>query len=163
MRALKQLVTVTLVGLYTIPQRLSSSIVAVVGIAGVVVVLVAVLSIGEGFKAAMVNAGHTDRAIVMRSGADSEMSSGLSGPETELIDREWRLRVQQLLSSLNAEQRAVIELSYYHGYAYKDIAAVLGCPIATVKTRMFHARRKLREMLIAHGQEPTQDAVLPLR
>ena len=95
--------------------------------------------------------------------ADNDATSWAVGPETELIDREWRLRVQQLLSSLNAEQRAVIELSYYHGYAYKDIAAVLGCPIATVKTRMFHARRKLREMLIAHGQEPTQDAVLPLR
>src|SRR4249919_2652659 len=85
MRSLKQLFTVTLVGLYTIPQRLSSSVVAVVGIAGVVVVLVGVLSIGEGFKAAMVNAGRADRAIVMRTGADSEMSSGLAGTETELI------------------------------------------------------------------------------
>jgi hypothetical protein len=96
MRALKQLVTVTLVGLYTIPQRLSSSIVAVVGIAGVVVVLVAVLSIGEGFKAAMVNAGHTDRAIVMRSGADSEMSSGLSGPETEAHQTGSRNSAQRI-------------------------------------------------------------------
>ena len=41
MRSLKQLITVTAVGLYTIPQRLSSAVVAVVGIAGVVVVLVA--------------------------------------------------------------------------------------------------------------------------
>jgi RNA polymerase sigma-70 factor, ECF subfamily len=57
----------------------------------------------------------------------------------------------------------VIELTYYHGYAYKDIAAVVGCPVATVKTRMFHARRKLREMLVAQGQEPACDAILPIR
>jgi RNA polymerase sigma-70 factor (ECF subfamily) len=94
---------------------------------------------------------------------DTDGTTGSVGPETELIDRESRLRVRHLLSLLSAEQRAVIELTYYHGYAYKDIAAVVGCPVATVKTRMFHARRKLREMLIAQGQEPAQDAVLPLR
>jgi putative ABC transport system permease protein len=110
MRALKQLVTVTLVGLYTIPQRLSSSIVAVVGIAGVVVVLVAVLSIGEGFKAAMVNAGHTDRAIVMRSGADSEMSSGLSGPETELIKQAPGIQRNGATPAASAEMFVVIDV-----------------------------------------------------
>ena len=110
MRALKQLVTVTLVGLYTIPQRLSSSIVAVVGIAGVVVVLVAVLSIGEGFKAAMVNAGHTDRAIVMRSGADSEMSSGLSGPETELIKQAPGIQRNGSTPAASAEMFVVIDV-----------------------------------------------------
>jgi putative ABC transport system permease protein len=44
-----------------------------------------VLSIAEGFKAAMTAAGRPDRAIVMRSGADSEMSSGLSGPQVDII------------------------------------------------------------------------------
>ena len=82
---LRQAITVTLVSIRTIPQRLSSSLVAVVGIAGVVVVFVAVLSIGEGFKKTMTSAGRTDRAIVMRGGADSEMSSGLGGPDTETI------------------------------------------------------------------------------
>jgi len=85
MRSIKQAITVTLVSLYTIPQRLSSAGVAIVGIMGVVVVFVAVLSIGEGFKKAMTNAGKTDRAIVMRSGADSEMSSGLSGDNVDVI------------------------------------------------------------------------------
>lgn len=85
MRSIKQAITVTLISLYTIPQRLSSAVVAVIGIMGVVVVFVAVLSIGEGFKAAMTNAGKTDRAIVMRSGADSEMSSGLSGDNVDVI------------------------------------------------------------------------------
>jgi putative ABC transport system permease protein len=82
---LKQASTVIMLGLYTIPQRLSSAGVAVVGIAGVVVVLVAVLSIAAGFRAAMVNAGRADRAIVMRQGADSELSSGLGGPTVDII------------------------------------------------------------------------------
>jgi putative ABC transport system permease protein len=109
-QSLKQLVTVTLVGLYTIPQRLSSSAVAVIGIAGVVVVLVAVLSIGEGFKAAMVNAGRTDRAIVMRSGADSEMSSGLAGPETELIKQAPGIQRNGSTSAASAEMFVVIDV-----------------------------------------------------
>jgi putative ABC transport system permease protein len=85
MNGLGQVLVVTVLNLRTIPQRLGSSVVAVVGIAGVVVVLVAVLSIAEGFRAAMADAGSPSRAIVMRSGADAEMTSGLSGPETDII------------------------------------------------------------------------------
>ncbi len=84
-RALRQIVEVTLVSIRTIPQRLSSSVVAVVGIAGVVVVLVSVLSIGEGFKRAVVGTGSPNRAIVLRNGSQSEMTSGLTGPETDII------------------------------------------------------------------------------
>jgi putative ABC transport system permease protein len=83
--ALRQVIPVTLLNLRTVPQRLGSSAVAIVGIAGVVVVLVAVLSIAEGFRAAMQSAGSPSRAIVMRSGADTEMTSGLGGPETDII------------------------------------------------------------------------------
>jgi putative ABC transport system permease protein len=83
--AISQIVAVTLLNLRTVPQRLGSSAVAIIGIAGVVVVLVAVLSIAEGFRAVMREAGSPDRALVMRSGADSEMTSGLGGPETDII------------------------------------------------------------------------------
>ena len=82
---MKQILAVTLLNLRTVPQRLGSSAVAIVGIAGVVVVLVAVLSIAEGFQAVMQGTGSPDRALVMRSGADSEMTSGLGGPEVDVI------------------------------------------------------------------------------
>jgi len=82
---LKQIIGVTALNLRTVPRRLGSSCVAIVGIAGVVVVLVAVLSIAEGFSAAMRGAGSEDTALVMRSGADSEMTSGLGGPEVDII------------------------------------------------------------------------------
>jgi putative ABC transport system permease protein len=84
-RWLGQTFTVAALSLRTIPQRLSSSGVAIIGIAGVVIVFVAVLSIGEGFRAAMANAGSPGRAIVMRNGADSEMTSGLGGDAADVI------------------------------------------------------------------------------
>lgn len=80
-----QTMAVTSLGIRNIPQRLGASFVAIVGIAGVVIVFVAVLSIGEGFKAAMTVAGSPSRALVMRSGADSEMTSGIGGTEAEVI------------------------------------------------------------------------------
>jgi putative ABC transport system permease protein len=85
MRWLSQTVAVIALNLRTIPARLGSSAVAVVGIAGVVVVFVSVLSIGAGFAAAMQGSGSPNRALVMRSGADSEMTSGLSGPEADVV------------------------------------------------------------------------------
>jgi putative ABC transport system permease protein len=81
----KQILAVTVMNLRTIPQRIGSSAVAIVGIAGVVVVLVAVLSIAEGFQAVMQGTGDPSRALIMRSGADSEMTSGLGGPEVDII------------------------------------------------------------------------------
>src|SRR5437764_14068109 len=61
----------------TLRARLGSAVAAICGIAGVVAVLVGVLSIGEGFKKVMVTTGSPDTAIVLRSGADSEMTSVL--------------------------------------------------------------------------------------
>jgi len=82
---LSQVVVVTLLNLRTIGQRATSSMVAVVGIAGVVAVFVAVLSMAEGFRTTMANTGSPDTAIVMRSGADSEMVSALSLEDVRLI------------------------------------------------------------------------------
>ncbi len=47
------------------------------------------------------------------------------------------------LAILPPDQRAVIELTFHHGLPYQDIAIILNCPENTVKTRMFHARKKL--------------------
>lgn len=80
-----QLFAVTLLNLRTLRQRLASSLVAVVGIAGVVAVVVAVLSMAEGFKKTMASTGSPDTAIVMRSGADSEMMSILSREDVRVV------------------------------------------------------------------------------
>jgi putative ABC transport system permease protein len=67
--------SVTKVGIATIPQRLGSSSVVVVGIAGVVGVLVALLSMAAGFEATLRETGTDDTAIVMRGGAQTELNS----------------------------------------------------------------------------------------
>lgn len=84
---------------------------------------------------------------------DRDALASVDGPETELIQRQANLGLKRQLARLSPEQRAVIELTYYYGYAYKEIAQIVDCPVDTVKTRMFHARRKLRAMLVAQGQE----------
>ena len=63
LRSLSQVAAITWMNLQTLPQRLSSSAVSVIGIAGVVAVLVAVLSISEGFRATLGLAGAEDVAI----------------------------------------------------------------------------------------------------
>ncbi|MGK6325413.1 RNA polymerase sigma factor [Sphingomonas sp. DT-51] len=51
------------------------------------------------------------------------------------------------LATLSPTHRAVVELTYFHEFGYREIAAIMGCPPDTVKTRMFHARRHLRAAL----------------
>jgi len=82
---LSQIGAITVANLRTIPERRGAAIAAAVGIAGVVAVLVGVLSIAEGFRRAMVVAGRDDVALVLRSGSDSEMTSGILGPDTRTI------------------------------------------------------------------------------
>jgi putative ABC transport system permease protein len=85
MNWLSQTLAITAVTLRSIPQRLGSSIVAIIGIGGVVIVVISVLSIAEGFRLAMRGTGDPQTVIVMRSGSDTEMTSGFSGEEARLI------------------------------------------------------------------------------
>ena len=99
----------------------------------------------------------------MQIPVDADEPAPADSPEVEFIQRESRLGLQSLLAALSAEQRAVVELVYYHGHAYKEIANIIGCPVNTVKTRMFHAHRKLKAILIGRAKESGDDAPLPLR
>jgi putative ABC transport system permease protein len=85
MNWLSQTIAVTGVTLRSISQRFGSSIVAIIGIAGVVIVFTAVLSIAEGFRKAMQGTGDPQTVIVLRSGSDTEMTSGFGGEEARLI------------------------------------------------------------------------------
>ncbi len=82
---LAQVGSVTRFGLLSIPQRLGSVAAAAFGIGGVVAVLIGVLSIAAGFQKAMKASGAPDAAIVLRSGADTEMVSGFGREETRII------------------------------------------------------------------------------
>ncbi|HXR03900.1 MAG TPA: ABC transporter permease, partial [Verrucomicrobiae bacterium] len=80
-----QITSITKFGLLSLPQRRGAVAATVIGIAGVVAVLVGVLSIAAGFRQAMTVSASPDGAVVLRSGANSEMVSGLGRDETRVI------------------------------------------------------------------------------
>jgi len=82
---LSQVVAVTWLGIRTIGLRLASSAVAVVGIAAVAAVFVGVLSMAEGFRKTMEGTGDPNNAVVLRTGADAEMTSILLGDQVKTI------------------------------------------------------------------------------
>src|SRR4029453_19575163 len=82
---LGQIREITWMNLRNVPSRVFSSAVIVVGIAGVVGVLVAILSMANGFRMALNGTGKPDRAIVMRSIKSGELSSGVSRDQLEII------------------------------------------------------------------------------
>lgn len=82
---LSQVGVVTGLNLRTVGQRLGASLAAAVGVAGVVAVFVTTLSIAEGFRRTLVSSASPDTAIVLRSGSDTEMMSGLQREATSII------------------------------------------------------------------------------
>jgi putative ABC transport system permease protein len=82
---LSQVVAVTWLGIRTIGLRLGSSAVAVVGIAAVAAVFVGVLSMAEGFRMTIEGTGDPENAVVLRTGADSEMTSILLGDQVKVV------------------------------------------------------------------------------
>jgi putative ABC transport system permease protein len=71
--------------LRSMPLRKGAALAAIFGVAGVVAVLVGVLSIGEGFRQVMVAAGSPDTVVILRAGADSEMSSVMTKTDADII------------------------------------------------------------------------------
>jgi RNA polymerase sigma-70 factor (ECF subfamily) len=67
--------------------------------------------------------------------------------ENVLEREDERKLLRAGLAALSREHREVLDLVYYHGKSIKDVAEVIGIPEATVKTRMFYARKKLAELL----------------
>jgi RNA polymerase sigma-70 factor (ECF subfamily) len=78
-----------------------------------------------------------------------------SGPQVEpTAHDDLRDLLDAALGRLSPDHRAVVELTYFHGCSYEEIAAIVDCPVNTVKTRMFHARAKLKKLLPMLGEGP---------
>jgi RNA polymerase sigma-70 factor (ECF subfamily) len=73
--------------------------------------------------------------------------------EADVASMQWQEQtyqsqlMQQALSQLSPTHRMVIELTYYSGFSYQEIASIMSCPENTVKTRMFYARRHLQQLM----------------
>jgi RNA polymerase sigma-70 factor (ECF subfamily) len=71
----------------------------------------------------------------------------VEGADAAVHRATLRKRVRTALDGLSHEHRAVVELTFFQGLSYPEIAEVVGCPTGTVKTRMFHAKKRLGPLL----------------
>jgi putative ABC transport system permease protein len=108
---LSQIAAVTWFGIRTIPQRKGSAIAAAFGIAGVVAVFVGVLSIAQGFRHAVTATGRDDVAVVLREGANNEMSSGLGRDEARIIKDAPGVARENGTAVASAELFAIIDVA----------------------------------------------------
>jgi RNA polymerase sigma-70 factor (ECF subfamily) len=77
----------------------------------------------------------------------AERASDEPGPEQRLGDRQVGAVLASAMAGLSPDHRAVVDLTYFHEMGYREISEIMDCPVDTVKTRMFHARRHLRRAL----------------
>ena len=93
--------------------------------------------------------------------SDQQVADG-EGPEDATMRGELDRLLAKWLEALSPEQRVVVELTFYQGRSYHEIAEITRCPVNTVKTRMFHARKRLAPLLTALGigRRPASPEVL---
>ena len=87
------------------------------------------------------------RASLQIQSADVDPPEEIGDASAAVDEADRRELVMRALAQLPIEQRLVVEFTYYLGHSCADIAEIMDCPVNTVKTRMFHARRKLRVLL----------------
>ena len=96
---------------------------------------------------------HAFRRFARRSDEGTSTTEGDAEPAAaddpiqRVERRELREALGRALESLSPEQRTVVELTFYEHRSYQEIAEITGAQVNTVKTRMFHARRRLAPLL----------------
>ncbi len=110
MNWLSQIFAIAAFNLRSIPERKGAALSATVGIAGVAAVLVGVLAIAQGFRRSMTASGTPDTAIILRAGADSEMTSSLSRDEIRLISDAPGIARDTSSAMASAELFVIIDL-----------------------------------------------------
>jgi RNA polymerase sigma-70 factor (ECF subfamily) len=95
---------------------------------------------------------------------EATVADTANDPEAALQEKHRGELLRQALTRLSSEHREIIDLVYYHEKSVEECAQVLGIPAATVKTRMFYARKRLAEMVQAAGfARRIADAEIPSR
>jgi len=133
-----QVVSVTRFNLRTLPQRKGSSATAIFGIAGVVAVMVSVLSIGQGILRTMESSAAPENVIVLRSGANTEMMSGLSGDSTNIIAEGPGIARNEAGAMASPELFVVINLPM------RSTGTDANVPMRGVRPQAFKVRKEFR-------------------
>jgi len=96
---------------------------------------------------------------LMRRKPDRELNEEMAGaiedesddPEVVIQKKDKGAALRRCLEALSPEHREVVDLVYYHEKSVLEVAEIVGIPEATVKTRMFYARKRLSELLKTAG------------
>lgn len=97
------------------------------------------------YRKAMKGVRRQDEAVEDHE-ADQRVSPD-AGPEDQAGQHRLNALLLRAMDQLSPAHRAVVDLTYFHELGYREIADILDCPVDTVKTRMFHARRHLKRQL----------------
>jgi len=133
--------SVAAVGLSTLPQRLGSAAVIVVGIAGVVGVLVALLAMGEGYRQALTGSGNEDTAIILRGGSANEVSSVLTRDNIVQIEQSAGIAHNAKGEPISSAELVVAANLPVRGGNADDVGSV---QLRGVGTQAFAVRPKLK-------------------
>ncbi len=87
----------------------------------------------------------------------AELDEAAAGSVDDSTGLEQRDLVRRALARLSPEHRLVIELSYFAGNNYREIAEIADCPESTVKTRVFYARRRLKDIMDELGEGRSEE------
>jgi putative ABC transport system permease protein len=148
-----QLAAVTAMNLRNLPARLGTSLVAVVGIGGVVAVLVSLLSMGEGFRAALDLAGRDDVAVILRGGSADELSSGLGREEVNVITAAPGIVQDAIGPVASAEFYTIVDLPM------RSTGTAANVPFRGVTSRAPQVREGFR-IVAGRMFEPGKDEVI---
>jgi putative ABC transport system permease protein len=160
MTILKEITAVTGMNLRNVPRRLGSSCVVVLGIAGVVGVIVSVFGMTRSLSQTLVDTGRMDRAIVLRSGADNEVSSSLlvdavatikNAPGIARTSTGEAAASAEMLSAVNMARKEDGTKAGVTVRGVEAAAAAVRPEIEIIDGRMF--RPGLREMIVGRAAQ----------
>jgi RNA polymerase sigma-70 factor (ECF subfamily) len=101
------------------------------------------------------NLGHRRRQdAVLDDDTIAGIADPADDPETGLAQKHDAILLREGLAQLSPAHAEVLDLVYYHGNSIAEVAAILSIPEATVKTRMFYARKKLAGIMQAEQGRP---------
>jgi RNA polymerase sigma factor (sigma-70 family) len=103
---------------------------------------------GIAYKKALKRLARERRGATTPFDEDCQLEAG-NDPSADVDEAELQRRFQAALTQLSPAHRSVVELTFLLEYSYEEAADIVGCPVNTVKTRMFHARARLRALLSA--------------
>ena len=138
MKFLRQVFEITTMNLKTILERFGSSVVIIVGIAGSVAVMVSLLSMAEGLNSTIIKTGQDDRVLILREGSNSELSSGVSMQQIDIILNTPGVEEFNGSPMVSGELFVIVDLKK------KGAEATSNLPLRGVQPMSFNIRPELK-------------------